>query len=465
LTAHLEAGRVILAIAMVAGIAVRFYRLDAISMTADEGAAWAAAAEPISRLRQLQPQFDSGKLALYDLLLHYWMGIFGASLRSLRSLSAALGTTSILLVFAVVRELCQYFAEEPREIGELAGGFAALIFATNVVMVDSARTARMYPLMTATELAHIIFFVRAQRHGGMSNCVLTAVFLALAIAANFTAIFLVAAESIWISYLLLARWRRWPGVQLRMAGPAFSIVAGLALLMPFVPGALAVSRAAIRGGAYDWIRYQPPLIWSYQVLHDEAGNRMLFRLLLALAIFSIWRHRRNARLATIFLAVVIIGPFAAVALLSLLGRPMMVDRYVLVAQIGFLALAATGAAAFSSKPGRILVFLLITWLSARALRHASGFWVDWRRAVVIACTSSSDRSEISVVPGYARSVVQYYLPPERRSLVFGLDSECGSSQILIVSPGRPIPPAYMSELNRCYPHLLGRATRVEVRAR
>jgi hypothetical protein len=292
-----------------------------------------------------------------------------------------------------------------------------------------------------------------------------ATFLALAIAANFTAVFLVVGESIWICYLLLARWRRWPGVQLRIVGPALSLVAGFGLLLPFARAALANSRVAVRGGALEWIRYQPPMSWSYDVLRNETGNKSLFRLFLVLAACGIWRHRSAARLAPIFMVAVILGPFAAVTMLSLLGQPMMVDRYVLVAQIAFLGLAATGAGALRSKIGRLLGFLLIVWLSARALRHSSGFWVDWEQAVAIACASSPANAGIGVVPDYAVNVVRYHLPAQRRPLASGLDSQCGNSQILIVSPGRLIPPAYMSELKACYPRLLGRSTRVEVRAR
>ena len=465
LSSHVTTGRAILLFAVVMGVAVRFYRLDAVSMTADEGAAWAAAAEPVRRLLQLQPQLDAGKLALYDLLLHYWIELFGDSLPSMRGLSAAIDTISILLMFAVVREVYQVFAHVRLETGELAGGFAALIFATNVTMVQSARTARMYPLMTAAELVQIFFFVRAQRRGGLLNCILAAVFLALAIAANFTAVLLLAGEGLWLGCLFVARCRRWPGTELRLVGPALSLTASIALLMPFAPAAVAVSRAAIAYGALDWIRYQPPAGWSYDVLRNDAGNKSLFRLFLALAAFGIWRHRRRAPLVPMFLAVEILGPFAAVAMLSFFGRPVMVERYVLLGLIAFLGLAAIGAAAFESNLGRIIVFLLIVWLSARALRHSSVFWVDWKKATAMASAGSSANAEISVVPGYAVNVVRYHLPPPRRPLAVAADSRCGDSQILIVSPGRPIPPSYISELKRCYPRLLGRATRVEVRAR
>ncbi|MBV8055619.1 MAG: glycosyltransferase family 39 protein [Deltaproteobacteria bacterium] len=447
------------------GLLLRLYRLDAASMSLDEGFTWAAAAQPVNHLLQLQPLLDSGKLAVYDLLVHYWIEIFGDSLRSMRGLSSAIDTISILLMYAVVRELYQVFADGELHTGELAGGFAALIFATNVAVVQSARMARMYPLMTAAELAQILFFVRAQRRGGVLNCILTTVFLALAIAVNFTAAFILVSEAFWLAYLLIARQKDLPGADLRVAGPALALIGGLGLLLPWISSATTLARGATRYRDFGWIAYRPPIHWSYEVLRGNAGNKSLFRLFLALAAFGIWRHRNKAPLAPMFMAAAIVGPFAAVAVASLFGIRMMVDRYVLIAVIAFLGLAAIGAASFESKLGQVLVFVLIVRLSVQALRHSSAFWVDWKKAVAMACAESPVNAEIGVVPGYAVDVVRYHLPPQRRPFAVGLDSQCGHPQILIVNPGRFIPPAYMSELNACYPRLIGRATRVEVRSR
>jgi hypothetical protein len=143
----------------------------------------------------------------------------------------------------------------------------------------------------------------------------------------------------------------------------------------------------------------------------------------------------------------------------------MVERYMLLGEIAFLAMAATGAAAFESTLSRTLVLVLIALLSARALRHWSAFWVDWRQAALIACAQSPANAKIGVVPGYAVNAVRYQLPLERRALAAGINSHCGNSSILIVSPGRPLAPALLAELRACYPRVLGRATRVEVRAR
>jgi Dolichyl-phosphate-mannose-protein mannosyltransferase len=461
LSSQVTAGRTILATALVIGIVLRFRRLELVSMNLDEGFTWAAAAQPVGRLLQLQPMLDSGKLALYDLLLHCWIQIFGDSLHSMRGFSAATDVISVILMFAVVRELYQVFAEEELRTGELAGGFAALLFATNIAIVQSARTARMYPLMIAAELAQILFFVRAQRRGRVSDCVLTAVFLALAIAANFTAAFVMVSEAFWLAYLLRARSNGSSGSRLYLAGPALSLIAGPGLLLPWRRAATSLLKEGMRNRDYGWIPYHPPVYWSYQVLRAAAGSRWLFALLIALAGFAIWRQRSKAPLPPVFMAATTVGPFAAVAAASLVGVPMMVDRYVLIAVVGFLGLAAMGAASFKSRLGQMMVFAVIIWSAGAA--QPSG--VDWRQAVTMVCAASPAGSQIGVVPVYALDVVRYHLPLERRSSAIGLRTPCGKPRVLIMSFGTELTPQLLSAWKTCYPRLLGRAIGVEVRSR
>jgi hypothetical protein len=457
---RITAGRVILALAVLVGMVLRFHRLDDVSMTGDEAFAWTAAVESVSHLLQLQPMLDSGKLALYDLLLHYWIAIFGDSLPSIRSFSASIGSISILLMFAVVKELYQAFAKETLNSGELAAGFAALLFATNVAMVETARTARMYSLMTAAELGEILFFVRAQRRGRISDNLLTAVFLALAIAANFTAAFLLAGQVLWLIYLLIARTKRLPGAELHAGGSALALIGGLALLLPWRRAATSLLRFGIRNRDFGWIPYQPPMHWSYQVLRGGTANDWLFALLVALVVFAVWHHRNRAPLIPIFMAVTMVGPFAAVTIASLLGVAMMVDRYVLIALVAFLGLAAIGAASFENRfaPTAMLGLILC---SVKTVNPPS---VDWRRAASIASSASVGNSSIGVVPVFAVDVVRYHLPPEQRPLAVGLKSQCGNPRILIVSPSSVSPP-FMSTLKSCYPRLLRRDQFLEVRSR
>jgi mannosyltransferase len=456
-------GRGLLVAALIVGLGLRFYGLGSVSLSLDEGYSWAAAVQPPDRVSEVEQELDGGKLAVYAFLLHFWIDIFGDSLYSMRGLSAAIDTISILLMFALVRELYQDFAEGDN--GDLAAGLAALMFATNVTLLQSARSARMYPLMTTAELAQMLFFVRAQRRGKILDVILTALLLALAIATNFTAAFILVGETFWLVYLLIAQWKELPGADLHVRGPALSLIGGPVLLLPWAPAAMILLDPNVRYQGFGWIAYQPPLQWSYEVLGGSAFNKAPVRLFLILAAVGLWRYRSKAPLVPMFMLAATVGPFVAVAAASGFGISMMVDRYVLIAAAAFLGLAAIGAASFESKLVQILILLLIIRGSAHALRHCATFSVDWRRAVAMASAALPGDTEIGVVPGDAVHVVRYHLPAKRRSLVVGLYSVCGSSQLLILNPNPFLPPGYISELRACYPHLVGRLTHLEVRSR
>jgi mannosyltransferase len=454
----------ILAIALVAGCALRFYRLDLTGMTADE---WAAAiAHPVRRVIQLQSQLDPGKLALYDLVLHGWMKVFGDGLRSIRGLSAGIGTGSIVLLFLLMRELYRAFAGAFEiETGELAGAFAALVFATNSTIVSSGRMSRMYALMLAAELAHILFFVRAQRHGGLLNYTLTAGFLAIAVATNFSSAFLLVSEGLWFGYLLLARWEALPGEDLRVIGPGLAIVAGLVLLLPFASNAITASQSAIQAGFLRWIHIRS-LLWPYDILRWSIANNWLFWLLVALAALGVWRLWTSARLLPLFVGTWFAGPFLAVLALSWLITPLMVWRYVLVAFVAFFAIVAVGAALFRSNLARAVVALLILSLSVYSVRDfRAPNRVDWKRAALAAISQIAPDGQIAVVPSYAANVVRYYLPAQGRRSVVGLDFGCGTQQVLILSGRTWLPPSLIAAMEACYPRRLRQLENVEVRGR
>jgi hypothetical protein len=87
----------------------------------------------------------------------------------------------------------------------------------------------------------------------------------------------------------------------------------------------------------------------------------------------------------------------------------------------------------------------------------------WRQAAAIASTASLATAKIGVVPISAVDVVRYH-PSPRAPLLRGWPQiPMRRPGILIVSPGSISPP-FMSTLKACYPLVLGRAERVEVRS-
>src|SRR5271170_8132201 len=131
-----RAALAILIAAVILGAGLRFYRLGVDEMSRGEAASWtAAAASTVAASFALSQQLNPGKGGIYDVALHLWIDAVGDRVGPMRALSALLGTLTILLLFAAVRELlAALHGSDGNEIfsPELAAAFAALLFACNL---------------------------------------------------------------------------------------------------------------------------------------------------------------------------------------------------------------------------------------------------------------------------------------------------------------------------------------------
>lgn len=457
---------VLLIAALILGLHLRLFQLARWDMSGDEGASWAAASVPsLHEVVRAEERLDPGKLAVYDVILHEWIGVFGDSIFAMRVMSVGLGIISLVLVFTAVREICGALGDTSLAFGETAGAFAAFIYATNLTVVQSDRTIRMYPLLMATELSQITFFCRAQRRGSLANYVGVAIFTAAMIAANFSSSFLIFAEAMWIQCLLLAKETGLRAGGLMASGATLAVIAGIALLTPMLPGALASSASAVRVGYYNWITLQP-ISWPYTTLRDGVGGYTLFWTFIVLGAFGLWRQWRSGPLASTFFALCTIGPILAAVALSYLVHPIENPRYIVIAFVGMFAFAGVGAASVRSTALRLILALLIVHFTVypvhRWLRHSHE--AAWREAAGTALEQSSGTT-ISVVPAYAVDVVRYYLPRDARNMAIGVNFGCGSGRILILNGWGWLPTDQTARMVNCYPHIVKSFHQVEVRSR
>ncbi len=199
----------VLATAVVIGTILRFFRLGAHELSIDESLSWAeSSGHNVKAVLRVQHQLDSGKFPIYELAQHGWMRIFGESEAAMRALPALIGCLSIVLVYILGVEVMlaatSRRSEESDEgrINTVAAA-CALIFAVGLPSVEIARQARMYSMMQAWILVQVIFLLRARRLGGLANYVGLTIFSAIALATNFTAALVIAAEALWLIYLWL----------------------------------------------------------------------------------------------------------------------------------------------------------------------------------------------------------------------------------------------------------------------
>jgi len=135
---------VLIFLAVVAGIFLRFLRLGRLSLWMDEGyTAWLVS-HPVGQIVRLV-RADTAP-PLYYLMLRGWVVLFGASEAALRSLSA---TFSVLTLF-VALDVARRFLKRPPALASAAWALALCYFA-----IWYAREARAYSLMALLILASV----------------------------------------------------------------------------------------------------------------------------------------------------------------------------------------------------------------------------------------------------------------------------------------------------------------------
>jgi mannosyltransferase len=127
---------------------LRFYRLDAQSLWADEGNSVSLSGRSLDHItagaaHDIHPP-------LYYYLLHFWMRVFGNSEFAVRALSALLGTVLVYLTYLLGRHLSDYWL----------GLVAAFLSAISPFQVYYSQEARMYILLATLSALSVYSFVR-----------------------------------------------------------------------------------------------------------------------------------------------------------------------------------------------------------------------------------------------------------------------------------------------------------------
>jgi mannosyltransferase len=459
----------LLVLALALGALLRFSYLGAYEMSADEGASWAAAAQPsLLDVLHSQRHLNPAELGLHDLTLHYWMDLFGDSLLAMRTLSALAGTLAIFLTWTAVRELLALDTDagSPSATApdrDLTAALAALMLAVNLITIKYSRELRMYPLMLALVLAQITSFLRARRRTTPASYFGTSIFTALALAAHPMALFILASEAGWMLYSFTQTPLPWSMssarrlIYLAAAVGAGVIVAALAAL-PM----LASSNHGAHSGLLNWVAR--PALWEPFALFNKGLGSIAFPLFDALALWGIFCGWRNARSATIFALLWMWLPPLALLAASYAIRPVFVERYLLASFVPFFILTAIGIMALPSNLLRTTAAVLVVVF---ALGHDFAWSrkphdTQWREGMRIAAATALDRP-IGIAPGYAINVARYYLAgtPQLKRLVDVTPPPPYPADVLLLADQSKGDKAV--KLTAQYPHIVARLRGLQVR--
>ncbi|HUN57254.1 MAG TPA: hypothetical protein VMU41_04010 [Candidatus Binataceae bacterium] len=461
----------LLVLALVLGAALRFVNLGTYEMSADEGASWAAAAQPsFADVIESQRRLNPAELGLHDVILHYWISLFGASLNAMRALSALAGTAAIVLTYAATRELLVLDLDDGSpvldyEYSDLTAGLAALMLAVNLITIKYSRELRMYPLMLALVLAQITCFLRAVRRGKPVDHLGTSIFTALAIAAHPMAILVFASECSWLTYIFIQhRMNLSKPMVRRLLFLAGSVAVGVILAIIVAYPMLVSAHHAEQGGLLNWVP-RPPL-WELFALFNKGVGSVAFPLVAALALWGTIRGWRRARSATLFALLWMWLPPLALMAASYALRPVFVERYLIASFAPLFLLAAMGIMELPTNAMCSAIAILAVILSLGHVYDWSRKPHDtqWREGTRIAVEAASRGHPISVAPGYAVNVVRYYLGDAASSTPTGpaeLSATAHGDVLLLSDQSKG---GMALRLAAQYPHMVARLRGLEVRS-
>lgn len=307
---------------------------------------------------------------LYYVLLHFWIQPFGDSEFAVRSLSAAFGAFSALVVYGLGVALYD----------QRVGTFAALIFALSKFSIYASQEARMYTLLPLLAAVSVYCFWKVIHKPGPANAIGYVVATALLLYTHSYGVFIVFGQNAFLLILLLLNAHRdlkltpmrWAGLQ-----------AGVfVLFLPWI-SVLAARMIHLQSEGF-WVN-QPTMMTVAGTFSEFSSSGPLLRILLMLLVAMslaplstlLMRSRDAASAqnalqladsrATLLLFSCLLTPVALPFVISQISTPIYVNRAVGVGFFAFCLLAGRGLSAIKWRPASLALLLVVMTLSVYRL--------------------------------------------------------------------------------------------------
>jgi mannosyltransferase len=385
------------AVVVVVGAAACFATIGRASFDLDESVSASLARAPWHVFTHTVTTREAN-MALYYLLLRVW-GVFGHSEAAVRSLSALAGVGALAVLLVLTRRLFD------RRTALVCG----VLFALDPVVVLFAQDARGYALSLLLVTGSSALFVRGVRDRSGSDAWVWPAYVllsALAAYANFWAALVPLGHAVSLAFLprRSVPWRR-------------LVPSATGLLVLLVPLGLLIhstdnsgvnwAAGSSAGRVFSDVRSHLP-----HALIDVA----VVALVAAVAALVAYARRhpfftRAENWPTAFVVCWLVVPVAAVILLSLVYKPLLVVRYLVVVLpplFVLVALALSRLRAVRVVAAGVAALVVVSVGGLVAL-DAHGSSQDWRGAAAALSARARPGDGVVVFAPYTRTPFEWYL--------------------------------------------------------
>jgi mannosyltransferase len=375
---------------MAVAVALGLYRLGAKALWVDEGLSAAIARkDPLQVLEAAWSTPTPGAMALYYEVLHFW-SFLGNSEFVLRSLSVLCTAIAIPVVYSLGVRLAD----------RRAALISAFLVAVSPFVAQYSQEARPYAMVMLLSAASSLALLRAIERPTWRRWMTYAILAIASLYVHNTMAFVLAVQGAWMLIYMPIRdrslWR--PVVAFGAIGFSALPLAGLV----FQP-------------TFDWVP-NLTLSWLVSVLRTVSGGTdalLIFWLgAVGLGTISAFSRARNGRSERRLIFAVALGLIPVLLEVAIsIRRPMLFERYLMVALPGLALAAAIGIAAIPWGRVRwssLAVFVAFS-VAALAPWYTAAPKEGWREAVEVISAEYRTGDMILVYPEYCRLPFDYYM--------------------------------------------------------
>ncbi len=387
----------LLCLVVALGGGLRFYDLGAHSYWVDEVKMVRLSAGSLEDI--FADSRDNGRPPVFVLLAHVWIGAFGTSEASTRSLTASVGAASLVVIYLVGRRL----------LGRQVALLGTFLMAVSQFHIYNSQEFRYYSLFVLLTLLSFLFYLDALQSGKKRYFALYALSSVLSFYTHTFALFTVMAQ---VAHFVL-HWRRYERVRGVWFGSQAPILAAVfqVLLLPMIQPLLEVARATPDAAVFlpgpNHIAAPPPLAPLYTLFGYviPTATRPNFALLMVeLGVFAAVVLLYNASKGRDKLLEVVYGlateirnvsrkksalllcglwlgtPIGVAFIVSETLKPIYVDRYLSAASPAFYLLLAFAITRVGKAVPQLLSVALLAVMIAPGLQqyYVSNINDQWR---------------------------------------------------------------------------------------
>jgi hypothetical protein len=412
-----------LAIAILVGAALRFYRLGANSLWIDEFATLQVATHSPGEILRITSSVNFIP-PLYFLLVHGALQVFGESEAALRMPSVVAGILTIPVMWLLTEEIAA---------NRSAANIASLLLAVNPLHLWYSQEARPYAVLLFFGSCALLALQRAVRMESLRDWAAFAVWSALAFLTHTTGVILA---------LVGWTWALWSPNRRHVIRPL--LVSSLAVALACAPSVIAIGRAlALTHGTF----HSPPrsstgLEGPYTLLSYVTGfsfgpapreiqnwgalaalrSHPLESVLAGVTLLGALIVSALKRRAAMTGFVVLLGiSMAGLLVLSAVSGKAYNVRYTLPALLGFLGIVSMAAAALGRRPQVLFMTALIgvaLWADGQWFWSALYWKEDSRAAVAWLRRELAPGATVAVAAPYMVSPLAYYARKAEAELRF-----------------------------------------------